>query len=243
MAKYRWNFTRKPFWVFTHILVLSIVVLFVILSLWQFKRLDERKAINSLIEDRAYGEGLSFVEALSKSDGFEYLRVEGQVEFVEDDVVRVVNRSQGGAAGEHVVALAEFESGQRILANRGFVPLGTESVSPPPSGTLKVEGWLRESVEQELFGVTDSLETNQAPRFDINAISARLEDSSNIAPVWLQLESFSGRDTSILPDPVPLPELSEGSHFSYAIQWLIFAFLTILFYGAILKKNASNEQV
>jgi cytochrome oxidase assembly protein ShyY1 len=40
------------------------------------------------------------------------------------------------------------------------------------------------------------------------------------------------------PVPVPLPELDEGPHLSYAGQWFIFSVLIVVFYPLILRRRA-----
>jgi cytochrome oxidase assembly protein ShyY1 len=49
----------------------------------------------------------------------------------------------------------------------------------------------------------------------------------DLAPHPLQLVEQTPSQTGDLPVPVPLPELSEGPHLSYAIQWFSFAAIAL----------------
>ena len=46
-----------------------------------------------------------------------------------------------------------------------------------------------------------------------------------------------------LPIPVPLPELSEGPHLGYALQWFAFSLLTIIVYPLLLRRYAKRKQM
>lgn len=216
------------------------MLLCLFLSAWQFNRLSEKRLDNQNIISKTSLERKEVEIVLAEGSDLEYLPVKAKLEIVEDDLIRIVNRSNSGVAGEHVAALARMESGNYILLNRGFVPLNSDPFTSIEGQEVIVEGWLRNSVEKELFGVIDNLDESQAPRFDIDAISKRLTSDIDLADYWLQIETIDGIESNVLPDPIDLPELDEGSHFSYAIQWIIFALLTMVFYYLILRRKAKQ---
>ena len=41
--------------------------------------------------------------------------------------------------------------------------------------------------------------------------------------MWVELVSSEPAETGPFPQPVAVPELTEGPHLSYAVQWFIFA--------------------
>ena len=188
---------------------------------------------------------------------FRYVTTTGT--FVEDDFVRVANRSQGGVAGDHVVAVVELDDGSLMLVNRGFTPLGTDTAElvPLPTGPTMITGWLRTSADRGWIGATDTGGGTVVPRLDVDAIAARLDGGAGpsdtpVLPVALQLEASPPADTDAvggstgvaeqaLPDPVPLPPLDGGPHLSYMVQWFIFAALGAAFYGALLWRMASGR--
>ena len=224
-----------------------VVASFVALGFWQLDRLDQRRAANDLIEARS-AEILVLDAAPAPSGGeadLDYRAAEAEVRFLEPDFARIANRSQGGVAGEHVVAIVELADGSALAVNRGFVPLDDpRPLDPLPDGPTRVEGWLRATVERGLFGATDEGAGDLLPRFDTERLSFRL--GRPLPPVWLQLATPPGvedpsRTTGSVPEPVPLPPLDDGPHLGYAVQWFIFATLGTVFYGLLLVRRARGH--
>ncbi len=247
----RWAFARRPFWLFSHIFALSVVTLFVTLGLWQLSRHDERQQSNAIMAQRLAAEPLAV-------DGVDDLIGEPEVldhrpavvtgTFVDSDLVRVVNRSQGGVAGEHVVALLQLGDGSLLAVNRGFVPSNSSpALRSTPEGATSLTGWLRPSVEKGRFGADDKGDGPLIPRLNTDDLSTRLDE--DLPGVWLQLES-DGRSAdpvagsqvpSLFPDPVPLAPLDDGPHLGYAAQWFVFATLGSAFYGALLLRRSRGR--
>ena len=238
-----WRFARSPFWLFSHAFALSVVSLFVLLGLWQLERLGQRRADNEVIEARtAASLTIGGAADLIDPDQLDFRAATATVVFVDPDFVRVANRSQGGAAGEHVVAVAELSDGSAIAVNRGFVPVNADiEPGPLPRGPVAASGWLRASVEQGRFGATDSGEGRLLPRLDTERVGHRL--GRPLPEVWLQLAEIDGGELSVngFPDPVPLPPLDEGPHRSYAVQWFIFATLGLGFYLALVVRRSTGD--
>ncbi len=63
-------------------------------------------------------------------------------------------------------------------------------------------------------------------RVDLARIQAQLP--YRIAPVYVLLQERTTTDPEELPLPAPLPELSEGPHLSYAVQWFTFATIALV---------------
>lgn len=241
-----WQFARRPFWLFSHLFAATVVVSFVFLGLWQLDRLDQRRADNAVVEVRS-----AQVEPLTEAvgelddpavtgDDLDYQAVSGSVRVVEADFARIVNRTGSGVAGEHVVAILELSDGSLLAANRGFVPLGfDDDLETPPEGPQPVEGWLRKSVEREGIGAVDQGVGSLLPRFDTERIAARY--GRDLPDVWLQLAPGSFGQAG-LPEALDLPPLDDGPHFGYAMQWFIFATLGVLFYGALLRRQAKGHE-
>jgi cytochrome oxidase assembly protein ShyY1 len=76
-------------------------------------------------------------------------------------------------------------------------------------------------------------------RLDLGALEELW--GTDLAPVWLQL-SEQDPPQSELVNPVPLPDLDEGPHLSYAFQWFIFATIGAVGYVVILRRNARAAQ-
>ena len=96
---------------------------------------------------------------------------------------------------------------------------------------------MRSSRIREGLAVEDSGAGSLVPRLNIDDIQGRL-DGVTVAPMWMQLDAVV--DPALRPTPVPLPDQSNGPHFSYAVQWAVFACLGALVYGLLLKRIAST---
>ena len=241
-SRFDWRFARRPFWVFSHIFAASVIGLFLFLGLWQLDRLDIRREQNALVETRL----TQAIELVESPDGgpdgadLDYRSVTATVRFIDEDFVRIGNRSQGGAAGEHVVAIVELADGSPLAVNRGFVPANVEvELEPVPSGPVELSGWLRASVAKGSIGATDAGTSTVLPRLDTERVAFRLGEP--LPTVWLQVAPDGETGLATFPDPVPLPPIDEGPHRSYAVQWFIFATLGILFYGALLRRQATGD--
>lgn len=240
-----WRFARRPFWIFSHVFALSVVGLFIVFGFWQLQRLEARQQSNELVESRI----TETIELVAAPDAgptgadLDYRSVVAMVRYIDEDFVRVVNRSQGGAAGEHVVAIVELADGSPLAVNRGFVPSNADVVlDPVPAGPVEVSGWLRASVGRGSIGATDNGEGTRLPRLDTERVAARL--GRPLPPVWLQIAPDGVTGLATFPDPVPLPPIDSGPHRSYAIQWFTFATLGVAFYLALLWRQArGNEPV
>ncbi len=238
-----WSFTRRPFWLFTHVFVTTWLVCCVVAMVWQIGRMTERRERVEVVEAKALGEPTDLLEAMDLPPvDADFVRVQGEVEWTDGEVVRIGPRSQGGVAGEWVVGAADMSDGRVVFVLRGFVPqpddVANFAVPEPPAGPVDVVGWLRQTETQEFLGRADD-GGDLAPRMDVSALGARIESSGDVAPMWLQLEASDPPSTV---EPVGAPTLDEGPHFSYAVQWALFALLTVAFYGAMLwRKSAERE--
>lgn len=238
-----WEFARRPFWVFSHLFALSVVGLFIFLGFWQLNRLNERQTSNAVVESRVE----QSIDLIAAPDGgpdgaeLDYQAVTATVRYLDPDFVRIGNRSQGGAAGLHVVAIVELPDGSPLALNRGFVPSNADvELQPVPSGPVEVSGWLRQSVQRESIGAVDNGQSSILPRLDTERVGARL--NRTLPNVWLQLAPDGERGLVTFPDPVPLPPIDEGPHLSYAVQWFIFATLGTLFYAALLRRQSRGNE-
>jgi surfeit locus 1 family protein len=120
--------------------------------------------------------------------------------------------------------------GRAILIDRGWVPLDIDEPrapeAAPPSGEVDVEGVLFSSEGDPPGAVgTASVRQLTLSHVDLAAIQSQLPYPN--APDYLLLQRQTPDQPSGLPLPSPLPELSEGPHLSYAVQWFTFAAIAV----------------
>ena len=237
-----WSFARRPTWLASHLFAVVVIVGCVLLGLWQLDRLDQRQHTNAIVRDRSTRPPATVVEALGSLDpeDADYLAVRDTGTYVAEEQVVIRNRGQGGAAGSWVVTPLRTAVGATVLVNRGFVPDVTAQPDdvPVPAGEVEVTGWLRASQERGAIGPRDAAEgrLTALARIDVERIDAQMPE--DLVPVWVQLDTQVPAAGAGDPDPVPLPDLSEGNHLSYAVQWFIFGSLGAVVYVALLRRRA-----
>ncbi len=229
----------RPKMIAFHVLCAAAVVAMVNLSLWQFDRLDQRQEFNSRVEQRST-EAVVDVAALDMSapEVSEWRRVGAVGTYRPDDEVLILNRSQGGRAGLNVVTPLELEDGSILLVVRGFLPLDMD-VPRPPDGTVTVIGTSRTSDARRATDLTTPAgEVREFFRLDIDRIAQQIDGT--VLPLALYAEaSEPAEDVSL--EPVARPTLSEGSHLSYAIQWLIFATAVVVGWILASRRTIKNR--
>jgi len=239
------RFLLRPKWIFWTLVVVVSVVTMVNLSGWQRERLDEKKASNALVTARMDDPVAPLSDVLAPGDealvpDAVFRRVTATGTFDETGQMLVANRSLDGLAGWWVVTPLRLDDGPTVAVVRGWVPM---SVTPdgswdefaPVEGEVTVTGLLQAS-QDRVAGPTDDLRT--LPRVNVPLIGERL--AVDMVPAWLQLESQAPAPTGSLPRVLAPPELTEGSHLSYAVQWLLFASLTVIVYLTLLVRTAKH---
>lgn len=228
MADYR--FARTPRWIAGHLLAVSLVVLMVSLGFWQLRRLDERRETNALIQSRAVVEPVPVGELVDPGDDgpavdelrFRAVTASG-VHDDSDDASVAVRSTQDGASGARVFTVLDLDNGESVAVLRGFVrPAadGSVAVPPPPTGRVEVDGLAvpRDRLELVTRQAIDDLE----------------ESSPELLPVIVQATEADSAELV----PVPVPDLGEGPHLSYAVQWFLFASIGTIGYLFLLRRQA-----
>jgi cytochrome oxidase assembly protein ShyY1 len=211
-------------------LVVGVAVLataFVRLGDWQLNRLDQRRdrnasaVANEAAPVRPYAD--VFTRPIAEADQWQRVSAQGTFDAERQFVVRY--RSNGEEANGYEVVTPLRTATGTVLVDRGFVslPRGTKIppvAPPPPSGEVTLVGHVRRS-EQGRRGAIQPAD-GQIRLINSDALAGALP-----YPI---ADGFIGLLTVDPPQeggfkPVLLPEISEGPHFWYAIQWFMFAAL------------------
>ena len=201
---------------------------------WPFHRLEDRKGRNAhtvanLDRDAVpVDELLAVGRPVERSDEWRRVRATGTYEADRTVIVRYQTRD--GASGVDVVTpLAVAPGGPYLLVNRGWA--GTENagttspeVPEPPAGEVTVEGWVRADATGDSTEVSD--------------LSTRAVSSAAIGDA-LDLTVYTGFVDVISETPEPAepleraeePDVSEGPHFFYGLQWWFFGALAVFGFG------------
>ena len=237
----RYRFVLRPKWLLSHLFALSLIVGFISLGFWQLRRLDERRERNELIEARADRAPVDVVDLVDDRPGdVHYRAVTVHGRSIADATVLIDNRSSGGQPGAWVLTPVNVDGDREVLVNRGFAPYGEQNAVavPPWSDEVTVAGIVELEATRACPGGPVENDRPRYPCIDISSISDDV--AVRLAPFVVRLEKT---DDDLLP--APAPELGEGPHRSYAVQWFIFTAIGIVGYALILRKNAiriENEE-
>ncbi|HEU4908781.1 MAG TPA: SURF1 family protein [Propionibacteriaceae bacterium] len=215
-------------WALLIIFVAVLGVVFVNLGEWQLDRLAQRKERNAttIANEQKPVQPYEQVFARPVTDADQWQRVEARGTFDAQHQFVVRYRSNGDADGYEVVTPLRTATGA-VLVDRGFIPLerGTQipSVAPaPPTGEVTVVGHVRRDEKGRRAATTPV--DNQMRLINSQAIAATLPypiATGYIGLLTIQPEQQGGFQ------PIKLPELSEGPHFWYALQWFMFTAVAV----------------
>ena len=216
----------RRLWVRWTLLVVFVAILgtvFVNLGQWQLDRLRERKVRNATTIANERAPILPAAEVFTKpiADADQWRRVEARGTFDGDHQFLIRYRSNGGVDGYEVVTPLRMTAGT-LLVDRGFVPLAAgaqipSAAPPPPAGDVVVVGHVRRNECGRSAAITPA--NGHVRLINSDAMAATLP-----YPV---LNGYLGALTIDPPQqgglqPIALPELSQGPHFWYAVQWFMF---------------------
>lgn len=210
-------------WILLIVFVAVLGVVFVSMGQWQLDRLAERRERNAttIANERSPTQPYEQVFSHPITDADQWQRVEARGTFDADHQFVVRYRSNGTLDGYEVVTPLRTASGV-VLVDRGFIPLqrGVQipSAAPaPPAGEVTVVGHVRRSEKGRRAATTPV--GNQMRLINSDAIAGTLPypiKSGYIGLLTVQPEQVGGFQ------PIQLPDLSEGPHFWYAVQWFMF---------------------
>lgn len=231
----------RPSWIISHIFVLALLVSTVNLGFWQLRRLEERKSNNAQIMETTSRESVSVNDLyLHDKDSYQnYVPVRAKGTFDENREVYLINRSRDAVPGVEVINSFALETDpvSHVVVNRGYLPYkifndGKSELWKPPSKMLELEGYI-------MLAFSDGkLRGNEINRIDIDLLSA--EWGVPLLPVYLQQNQQTMNDW---PAQIKPPELTEGSHFSYAVQWFIFTLIGLIGYPLVLRRVIADDRL
>lgn len=220
------------------VLFLAVVVVLAYaafrLGEWQFDRLDRRERANTIVERNLDAEPvpvekvLDVGEPVSPEDEWRHVTAHGV--YAEEETVVVRYQTRDGVSGVDVVTPLVTDDGTALLVNRGWLEtdnVGTTRADVPaaPQGEVSITGWVR-------------ADARDAPSAVVRHQSTRAISSSAIGETlpfslyggFVELDTESPAPAEPLAEAKP-PDLSEGPHFFYGLQWWFFGALALFGFG------------
>ena len=226
--------SKEPWAIFKTLISLLLIILCLWAAQWQYHRGVDRHARNTVIEERIAKSALELTRVEQDLANYEWQSVTTSGVFDSDKQILLRNRYNEGKYGYEVLTLFTADDSRRFWVDRGWVEAGKTATTPPvvtplPNERVSITGRLR---------LDSSL-----PRGSFFALPGKgqglvseLNAQSQLDTEKFYIDLLSGSDKSLTPEvPAQLPELSDGPHMAYALQWIFFGGLVI--YGRILIRR------
>lgn len=228
--------------------VIAIMVVLIRLGIWQLDRLEQRRAINTLITSHIEEPPIQLTGQTLDPVANEYRQVvvTGTYEHSGEIVLR--NRSRGGAPGMDILTPLRIEgSDQSVLVDRGWVPMldaePEQRAQFAVAGPVTVRGIIRPPrVQTSSWGPQDR--QPEGGRLDawFHVDVAKIANQVPYPLLPFYIEQLPVENAPDLPHPQPNIELSEGPHLSYAIQWFAFATILVCGYAAFVVTRSKEQR-
>ncbi len=240
----RVGFLLTPRWIALLAVALVVASTCVRLGIWQLDRLEQRRTLNDRIRKGLAAEPVPF-DTLTRDDAYRSVVATGTYD--PEREVLWYGRSLDGRPGHHVLTpLVTTTDGSRgaILVDRGWVPADLTSPpverASPPAAEVTVTGFLIPT------GDGDDAVIDRGPSGRPLTLRrpdpAAVETPYGLWPLAMQLEEQSPAQVGDLPVQVPRPELDEGPHLSYAVQWFIFATIAVVGFVVLARREARDRE-
>jgi len=199
------------------------------LGQWQFDRLHDRKHSNQVIETNEHRTPAPVDDVLErggtvdKDQEWRLVTVTGTYDAAHTIIWRY-RSDERGADGVDVVVPLLTDDGTAVVVDRGFLENPADGRAPrppaPPAGRVTVTGYVRADGTGSSTRVDD---------LSTRALSSRTVGPAIGHPVyagWVALHTENGAPPESL-QPIELPDLGNGPHFFYGLQWWFFGLLAV----------------
>jgi len=226
---------KKESWALFKSLIAVLLIIFCLWgSQWQYHRGVDRHARNNVIEERIAQKPIALETVTGPLADYEWQTVSVNGTFNADMQILLRNRYHDGKYGYEVLTLFTSTESKRFWVDRGWVKAGATATTPP----------VVTQVPTEQVSITGRLRLDSSlPRGSFFALPGQgqglvseLNAQSQLDTEKFYIDLLTGSVTSLTPDvPAQLPELSDGPHMAYALQWIFFGGLVV--YGRILIRR------
>ena len=236
---------REPRWLAFAAFAVVLALGCARLGLWQFSRLEDRRAAIALLEGNLAAPPAP-VEAVlqpgrAPDPAQEWRTVTARGRYDSAGQVLVRNRPLEGTTGSYVLVPLLTDEGAALLVNRGWVPRAPRAseradLPPAPAGEVQVVGRVRvgESVADDAALGRAQLPQPSVARLD----PARITAGQGRTAYGGYLELVEERPAPpVAPRPLPVPEIGEGPHLAYGMQWFLFGAFAIGGYVLLLRRE------
>lgn len=245
---WRFAFSRRWLGYIAFAVVFAIACGF--LSAWQLARSKEAAAANALVAANFDSTPTPLATELPSLTAYsskqEWTRVTVTGTYERDKELLVRNRPLNGNPGFEVLTPLRTVDGTLFLIDRGWVPTGNDRdapdhIPPAPTGTVTVVARLKAS-EPAIPGRTAV--GMQLGTIQLSVVKQKLDGADIYTGAYGLLDSQTPTPASSpIPTVTTPPSQDEGLHWSYMVQWIIFALIGFfgLGYALLTEYRKRNE--
>lgn len=239
------RFLLSTRWIGFAVFVVILAGVCVRLGLWQFDRLDHRLAQNKVISAHFKAAPVDLSSALRPGqqvdDASEWTRVTATGTYDLDHQVTVKFTTRDGAPGVDVVTPLVLADGSAVLVNRGWIEtkntVDSPAVPAPRPGVVSVMGWLR----QNNGAGSDATRPVDGQVRAISSVGMAQYVPYELRSGFLNLRTQQPAPSDALALE-PKPDLGQGPHFFYGLQWVFFALLATVGYFWFARAEAKERR-
>ena len=229
---------HEPFALAKSALALVLILGCLWASQWQYHRGADRHNRNFEITSHTALPIVDLESVISSLDTNEWRRVTVSGTFSNERQILLRNHYFEGKYGFEVLTAFTSSNGRLFWVDRGWVRAGASAVEEPeiqpaPMGEVTITGRIRfdRSLPQGNFFALPTDGSGLISEANAQASNTKVGIDSNF-----YLDLLEGSLPELTPEvPAELPELTDGPHLAYAVQWIIFAGL--ICYGRFLIRR------
>lgn len=245
-----YRFLLTPKWLASIVGVVIAILVMIGLANWQLDRLYTKRAANTAITESAKAAVVpadTLLPASAKDapkGSAEWHRVSATGTYLVDKTVLIRGSTTDQGVGFEVVVPLKTADGKVYLIDRGFVLAPSSADQLPaipdaPKGEVDVTG--RARLTHASIGAATKIDPIQGTRTvrALNTASLADELKLNLSGGYIAaLEEVPANGASYPKiERVQLPNLDEGPHLSYAVQWFLFAGLSFVAFLYLIKRE------
>lgn len=243
------RFLLTPRWIAITVVCIFMLPAFQALSNWQWHRLQDRQVANAAIQAQINKEPILITDLVITEAGVKTVPDDSQWRAVgmsgvwlQDNQVLVRKKSLESNLGLWVTTPLRLTDGTIVIINRGWTAAANSAVDSPvvadvPSGTIEVLGRLR-VVQERTKPAPADLPAGQVDRIMPTEI---VDGPDTLSNAYVEMTASEPESLTSEIRTLPAPEVTEGTHRSYAIQWIFFEIMTVIGW-IILVRNEVKEQ-
>jgi len=241
----RFGFLATAPWIFGFLFCVLFAFACHGLAQWQWdRRIEVMHQVNRVLENYD-DEPVPFAQARHVFTDFqaddEWTPVSLTGEYLVDQTLIVRNRPRAGRPGYEVLVPFRTQEGPVVVVDRGWLPVGNtpgrpDAVPAPEPGPQTVV------VRARPGEPTLDRDAPEGQVASIDLAEVKRLAGGPVADTAYGIMVTEDPAAAVMPSKLVEPTLDEGPHFSYAIQWYLFAAMGFGVWGYCAWMRARNDR-